>query len=242
MELQRLDRLLSKQTGMSRSEVKTLIKEGRVKINGEACLESDKKIHGEQDKIEVCGKILNFKRHIYLMMNKPAGVLSASRDKNAKTVLDLVPEEYMRKGLFPAGRLDKDTEGLLIITDDGDFAHRMLSPNKKVYKLYEARLDKPLTKEAADVFARGIVFRDGTSCLPARAWRKNDASPDVACVEICEGKFHQVKKMFAACGFSVLFLERKSIGGLVLDGKLHKGDCRELTENERKSIFIGNLT
>lgn len=242
MELQRLDRLLSSQSGRSRSEVKALIKKGQVKINGEACLESDKKINAQQDKIEVCGKILNFKRHIYLMMNKPAGYVSATSDKNAKTVLDLVPEEYRRKGLFPAGRLDKDTEGLLILTDDGDFAHRMLSPSKKVYKLYEARLDRPLTKETADAFARGVVFRDGTSCRPARLWQKNDGNPHAACVEICEGKFHQVKKMFAACGFSVLYLERKSIGGLVLDGKLHKGECRELTENERKSIFIGNLT
>lgn len=242
MELQRLDRLLAGQSDMSRSEVKALIKKGLVKINGAVCRESDKKIDGEQDKIEVCGKKLNFKRHIYLMMNKPAGYLSAARDKNAKTVLDLVPEEFRRKGLFPAGRLDKDTEGLLIITDDGDFAHRMLSPNKKVYKLYEALLDKPLTKEAVDAFARGVVFRDGTSCLPARLWQKEGGNPNTACTQICEGKFHQVKKMFAACGFSVLHLERKSIGGLVLDGKLHKGECRELTENEQKSIFIGNLT
>lgn len=239
---QRLDQLLASQGTMSRSEVKTLIKKGAVKINGETCLKNDKKVDGERDKIEVCGKLLNFKRHIYLMMNKPQGVVSACRDPKEKTVLDLLPEQYKRKDLFPAGRLDKDTEGLLIITDDGDFAHRMLSPNKKVYKLYRAVLDKAITEETVRAFARGVLLRDGTSCLPAKLYPAPGDGENSVYVKICEGKFHQVKKMFAACGFSVLFLERKAVGGLSLDVNLHKGDCRELSENELKSIFIGDLT
>lgn len=238
---QRLDKLLASQGTMSRNEVKTLIKKGNVKINGEPCLKNDKKVDGERDKIEVCGKLLNFKRHVYLMMNKPGGVVSACRDQNEKTVLDLVPKQYKRKELFPAGRLDKDTEGLLIITDDGDFAHRMLSPNKKVYKLYRAVLDKAITEETVRAFERGVLLRDGTSCLPAKLSRAPGGENSVY-VKICEGKFHQVKKMFAACGFSVLFLERRAVGGLSLDVNLHKGDCRELSENELKSIFIGDLT
>lgn len=239
---QRLDKLLASQGTMSRSEVKTIIKRGCVKINGEVCLENDKKVDGERDKIEVCGKLLSFKRHIYLMMNKPPGVVSATTDAKEKTVLDLVPEQFRRKDLFPAGRLDKDTQGLLIITDDGSFAHRMLSPGKKVYKLYRARLDRPITEETVRTFESGVLLHDGTSCLPAKLWAAQDGGKTCAYVKICEGKFHQVKKMFAACGFSVLFLERIAIGGLSLDVKLHKGECRELSENELKSIFIGDLT
>ena len=168
-------------------------------------------------------------------MNKPQGVLSASRDKKAKTVLDLLPVQLQKKGLFPAGRLDKDTEGLMIITDDGDFAHKMLSPNKKVYKKYFAVLDKPANEETVTAFGQGVVFEDGTECKSAKLeiCEKNGAY-----VEICEGKFHQVKKMFLACGLEVQYLKRVSIGKLVLDDNLQLGSCRELSDSEKQLIFL----
>ena len=169
-------------------------------------------------------------------MNKPKGVVCATQDNLSKTVLDIVPESLRRKGLAPAGRLDKDTVGLVILTDDGDFAHRIISPKKHVYKRYYAELDKAVTDEAVRMFENGIVLADGTVCLPARLEIVGENS---ACVEICEGKFHQVKRMFSACGLSVLHLKRLSIGGLELDNTLAEGECREMTKDEKHSLFIG---
>lgn len=240
MAKERLDKLLAGQGTASRKEVKALIKKGNVRVNGAVCLLSERKIDPEEDKIEISGALLNFKRHVYIMMHKPPGVLSATNDLHAKTVLDLVPEALKRKGLFPAGRLDKDTEGLLLLTDDGDFAHRMLSPREKVYKRYEARVDKPITEDTVRAFEQGVVFADGTKCMPARLTACGEDKTHVQ-VEICQGMFHQVKKMFLCCGLRVLFLKRTAIGGLVLDGNLHKGQCRELTKREVEAVFISKM-
>lgn len=174
------------------------------------------------------------------MMNKPAGVVSASNDNHDKTVIDILPDEYKRKGLFPAGRLDKDTEGLLIITDDGDFAHRMLSPKKHVDKRYIARLDGEITEKIIQKFKQGIIFADGTKCLPAKLEIYNN-DKKTGLVTICEGKFHQVKKMFISCGLNVVHLQRISIGDLYLDGNLPIGGCKLLTNLDKKLIFVGNL-
>lgn len=240
MSLQRLDKILASQGTKTRSEVKALIKSGAVKVNGEICKKCDFKADADSDKIEVNGVTLEFKQYVYLMMNKPAGVLSASNDKKAQTVVDLVPEELRRKNLFPAGRLDKDTEGLIILTDDGDFAHRMLSPKKKVYKRYEAVLDGAFTGEMQKLFKEGIILTDGVKCLPAYA-KKISNSPPTAEVWICEGKFHQVKKMFQSVGLNVIYLKRTDIGCLQLDVNLHKGQCRVLNDYELKSIFISKM-
>ena len=173
-------------------------------------------------------------------MNKPAGVVSATTDNHDKTVIDILPDEYKRKGLFPAGRLDKDTEGLLIITDDGDFAHRMLSPKKHVYKKYIAEVDSDITEETVKRFEEGIVFADGTKCLPAKLEIYNN-DKKTGLVTICEGKFHQVKKMFISCGLNVVHLQRISIGNLYLDGKLPIGCCKMMSNLDKELIFLGNI-
>lgn len=239
--MERLDKILVSQNIGSRKEVQKKIKNGEVSVNGEICKKTDYKVNAETDEIRVCGQALDYKKHIYIMMNKPSGVLSASNDKYAGTVIDLLPEEYRRRGLFPAGRLDKDTEGLLIITDDGDFAHRMLSPKKHVEKKYIAELDGEITFETIRRFESGIVFADGTECLPAKLEIMENSGKKTGIVTICEGKFHQVKKMFVCCGLNVVHLKRISIGKLYLDSKLPIGSSKLLTDLEKKLIFIGNI-
>lgn len=247
--MDRLDKILVSQNLGSRKEVQKLIKTGAVEVNGKTVKKPDSKFDPENDEISVQGKRLDFQKYVYIMMNKPAGVLSASNDKNAQTVIDLLPENMKRRGLFPAGRLDKDTTGLLIITDDGDFAHNMLSPKKHVYKLYKAETDGIITQDHIDKFKNGIVFEDGTKCLPAELYTEcplgepgksffgETLKSNVGFVKICEGKFHQVKKMFLAVGLKVIFLERLSIGNLVLDNKLGQGEARFLYNYEKNLIF-----
>lgn len=238
--MDRIDKILVSQGIGSRREVQKRIKSGEVTVNGEIIRKPEFKANAENDKIAVLGKVLNYSEHIYIMMNKPAGVVSASQDNHDKTVIDILPDEYKRKGLFPAGRLDKDTEGLLIITDDGDFAHRMLSPKKHVDKQYIAQLDGEITEKTIQKFKQGIIFADGTKCLPAKLEIYND-DKKTGLVTICEGKFHQVKKMFISCGLNVVHLQRISIGGLYLDGNLPIGGCKLLTNLDKKLIFVGNL-
>ena len=233
--MERLDKILVSQNIGSRKEVQKIIRQKTVTVDGNVVTKPETKVDTNSSVIEVGGKTLNFKRHIYIMMNKPQGVVSATEDKNDKTVLDLVPEHLWRKGLFPAGRLDKDTEGLLIITDDGDFAHKMLSPKSGVYKRYYAEVDGKITEDTVKAFEKGIVFADGTECLPGKLEIKGENS---GIAEICEGKFHQVKKMFLVCGLKVTFLKRISIGNLVLDSNLPIGECRELEKTEQDAIFI----
>ncbi len=232
--MERLDKVISTQTSYSRKDIKRMARAGEILLNGEICKNSDVKIDPDKDVITVCGEKIGYKKYVYYMMNKPKGVLSASNDKNATTVVDILPDEYKRKNLFPAGRLDKDTTGLLIITDDGDFAHRMLSPNKKVYKHYIATLDKKLDDSVKEKFENGIVLSDGTVCQKAYFEKLSD---NKALVKICEGKFHQVKKMFLSCSYTVLELERVRIGALRLDSKLQPSQVRELTESEILQIF-----
>ena len=233
-KFERLDKIISTQTSYSRKDIKKLCRSGDIYVNGQVCRNSDAKVDPQNTEIIICGEKIEYKRYVYYMMNKPKGVLSASNDKNAPTVIDLVPENLYRKNLFPAGRLDKDTTGLLIITDDGDFAHRMLSPNKKVYKHYIATVDKELDESVKSEFENGIVLSDGTVCQKAFFEK---IAPCVARVQICEGKFHQVKKMFSACSYVVEELRRVQIGSLKLDENLQEGQTRELTENEKLLIF-----
>lgn len=239
--MERLDKILASQGVGSRKEVQKLIKSGAVTINGKICKKSDEKINPDSDVITVGGQVVEYSRFVYIMMNKPSGVVSASTDKNDKTVIDILPEEYKRAGLFPAGRLDKDTEGLLIITDDGDFAHRMLSPRKHVYKTYYAELDSEIDDSTIKAFKDGIVFADGTECMSAELKYADENDKKHVYVKICEGKFHQVKKMFACCGKKVVYLKRISIGGLHLDSNLPIGSCRKLTNLDKELIFMGIL-
>ena len=236
--MERLDKILSSQGICSRKDVKTLIKNKRVKINGAFPPKSDIKLDPEHDTIEIDGSPVIYRKYIYIMMNKPQGVLSASSDSRDTTVVDLLPEELKRKSLFPAGRLDKDTTGLLIITDDGAFAHNMLSPKKHVPKLYHAVLDGDLTDSSKHILENGITLNDGTVYKPASIGFL-DSRHEVS-VEICEGKFHQVKRMFEFVGLTVVKLKRIRIGNLKLDESLNKGDCRLLSNDELTAIWDSN--
>ena len=238
--MERLDKILSSQGICSRKEVKNFIKNKRIRINGISPIKSDTKVDPESDIIEIDGEKLNYRKFIYIMMNKPQGVLSASDDRRAETVIDILPDHLRRKNLFPAGRLDKDTTGLLIITDDGEFAHNMLSPKKHIWKLYHASLDGELTDEKRKILENGITLSNGTNFKPARVFIKDLNNRSEVEIEICEGKFHQVKKMFAFVDLTVIKLNRLRIGNLYLDENLVEGECRLLSDDEIQLIFRGN--
>lgn len=229
--MERLDKIIASQGKYSRSEVKKLVKAGLVKVNGKVVKTSDVKCDTAADEIIVDGVSLNYKKHIYIMLNKPKGVISATEDPTQKTVIDLVPPELKRSGLFPAGRLDGDTTGFVLITDDGDFAHRILSPKNHIMKTYHATLRRPLTDEDIIKFKEGLTLGDGTKCLEAHVRMLPDRG-NVAEVIICEGKYHQVKRMFASLDNKVLELKRVKMGELYLDADLPEGCCRELTDSE----------
>lgn len=234
---ERLDKILASQNIGSRKEVRNLIRRGAVTVNGSAVRNAEIKLNPEEEKIYINGVLLPFKRHTYLMMNKPAGVLSAAKDPKAKTVVDLLPKEQFRRGIFPAGRLDKDTTGLLILTDDGDFAHKMLAPKSHVFKIYRALLDSPISDADKSAFSNGIPMGDFTA-LPAELWDGGIVSEKpCAWVKIREGKFHQVKRMFLSCGKTVIALHRQQIGLLKLDPDLPVGQAKELSEEEISLIF-----
>lgn len=229
--MERLDKIIASQGQYSRSEVKKLVKGGRVTIDGSVVKNSDIKADPNKNIIAVDGKVLRYKKHIYIMLNKPQGVVSATDDRDHKTVIDLVPKELMRDGLFPAGRLDGDTVGFVLITDDGDFAHEILSPKNHIMKTYHATLERPVTEEDIRAFKEGIKLKDGTLCLEAEV-RNLDSDTPMAEIKICEGKYHQVKRMFAALGNKVVFLRRVKMGELSLDESLEEGQCREITPDE----------
>jgi 16S rRNA pseudouridine516 synthase len=194
MSRERLDKILASQNIASRSEAGSMIRRGAVSVNGTVIKKADFKADTLEDEISVAGRVLNVKKYLYLMMNKPSGVLSAARDTRAQTVVDLLPKELKRRGLFPAGRLDRDTEGLLIITDDGGFAHRMLAPKSHVFKQYEAVLAKPISDLDISQFEKGVELKDMT-CLPAGLKVLKEGANPLVLVKIREGKFHQVKRM-----------------------------------------------
>lgn len=232
---ERLDKFLSSQGLGTRREVGKLIRSGAVSVDGAPQKDPAAKVDPARQSVAVEGEPVRYAQHLYIMMNKPAGVLSATEDRRQPTVLDLLPEGLRRRGLFPAGRLDKDTTGLLLITDDGELAHRMLSPKKHVYKLYRAQLDAPVTQEDVEAFAQGVAWGE-ERYAPARL-RVEEGSPHTALVEVREGRFHQVKRMFEARGKTVLQLKRLKIGGLALDPTLQEGECRPLEPGEREQIF-----
>lgn len=228
----RLDKFLRDQGIATRSEIKEYIRKGLVRVNDDTVKDPGTHIDSDSDKVYVNGELINYKKFVYYMLNKPRGVITATEDNKENTVLDLFPEDIRRRNVFPAGRLDKDTEGLLIITNDGIFAHNLMSPKKHVKKLYEAVLDCFPGDRAIDVFAVGVVLDDGYKSLPAKLEFLQKQGKVIARVEIFEGKFHQVKRMFKAVGANVLFLKRLRIGGLWLDEALKPGEYRELSQQE----------
>jgi 16S rRNA pseudouridine516 synthase len=235
MPVLRLDRMLSGEGLGTRKEIKQIMGRGAVTVNGRCVSRPEIKVNTQTDVVCVQGTPVIYREHIYIMMNKPAGVISASDDPKEPTVIDLLPHELRRPGLFPAGRLDRDTEGLLIITDDGVFAHSILSPKKHVSKQYLAVIDAPVTPEQTERFENGIVIDGGYVCLPAKLEILEDTKVRVT---IHEGKYHQIKRMFEALGREVLYLKRTNMGGLSLDGNLALGGSRQLDDNELSLVTI----
>lgn len=221
----RLDKYLANSRAGSRSEVKEHIRKGRVTVNGTVCRDNSRHIE-ETDEVCLDGRRIVYKEHVYYMLNKPAGVVSATEDPVERTVIDLFPPE-LRKGLFPVGRLDKDSVGLLIITDDGEFAHRFTSPSGHVDKRYLIRTDQPLCVEDAKKFSEGITLADGTTLKSAKL-EISENDPCQAEVTISEGKYHQIKRMVASCGKTVTYLKRLSMGDITLDPDLEEGEFKEL--------------
>ncbi len=231
----RLDKFLADMGYGTRSEVKKEITKGNVKINGLSVRKPETKIDTEKDEVMYREQPAAYEKYEYYMLNKPAGVISATTDKKEKTVLDLIGEKQ-RKGLFPVGRLDKDTEGLLLITNDGELAHRLLSPKKHVDKVYYVRVQGELAEEDIRRLAEGIDIGEEKLTLPARLVIRKSGQFSEAEITIQEGKFHQVKRMFHALGKEVVYLKRLSMGTLVLDGNLKPGEYRKLTKEERDGL------
>lgn len=223
----RLDKFVSDAIGITRKDSKNLIKKGLVSVNGVIIKDVGANV-SETDELIIEGKKAEYKKFIYLMMNKPQGYISATDDKRQKTVLDLLPENFARYDLFPAGRLDIDTEGFLLLTNDGQTAHNLLSPSKKVGKEYFARLEKPLSEADTLTIEQGVDI-GGYVTKPSKIDRKNDTE---CVITIVEGKFHQVKKMFEAVGNKVIYLKRISFASLPLDPNLALGEYRFLTDKE----------
>ena len=231
----RIDKFISEQTGASRSEAKAMIKKRQITVNGIPAKSPDAKITPESDKITVCGREICYRRFVYIMLNKPQGVVCATRDELSETVMQLLPESLRRKGLFPAGRLDKDTEGFVFITDDGALSHRMLSPKSHVEKEYIVTLEKPSEAHYAEAFAAGLTIDGGEQCLPAVL--TTTGNPNVVSLVLHEGKYHQVKRMMQAVGNKVVHLKRVRMGGISLDPALKSGECREITAEELQRLF-----
>lgn len=232
--MERLDKLLAGTGKWSRREVKALVRQGLVRVDGRLAASAEDKLDPAAAIITVAGETISLRRFTYVMLHKPAGVLTATEDRKQPTVLDLLPPELRRIGLAPVGRLDKDTEGLLLLTNDGELAHRLLSPKYHVDKRYLARVDGELSAADTEAFARGMTLGDGLECLPAGL----EVLPDRVCiVTLREGKFHQVKRMLAARGAPVLYLKRLSMGPLTLDDSLAAGAYRLLRAEEISALY-----
>lgn len=231
----RLDKFLADMGYGTRSEVKKEITKGNVKINGLPVRKPETKIDTEKDEVMYREQPAAYEKYEYYMLNKPAGVISATTDKKEKTVLDLIGEKQ-RKDLFPVGRLDKDTEGLLLITNDGELAHRLLSPKKHVDKVYYVRVQGRLSEEDIRILAEGIDIGEEKPTLPAQLVILKSGQVSEAEITIQEGKFHQVKRMFHALDKEVVYLKRLRMGTLVLDENLKPGEYRKLTKEERDGL------
>ncbi len=229
----RIDKFLADMGYGTRKEVKVLLKKGVVTVNGEVITEPSLHVKPKEEVVAVAGDQITYESNRYYMLNKPAGVVSATEDLREKTVLDLLPEKD-RRGLFPVGRLDKDTTGLLLLTDDGDLAHRLLAPKMHVDKTYRAILDGRVTEREIELFAQGLVVDRDFTALPARLVILSDNEAEVT---IREGKYHQVKRMFESVGRKVLGLKRISMGSLILDESLAEGDYRRLDREEEKLLI-----
>ena len=226
--MDRLDKFLCDSGVGTRSQVKLILKAGRVTVDGRTERDNSRKIDPVKNVIMLDGEVLGGSRRIVLMLNKPAGFVTATEDAAERTVMELLPEAYRYLDLKPVGRLDKAMEGLLLFTNDGDLLHRLISPKKEVPKVYYARHEGTATQEDVAAFAAGLTLRDETRCLPAKLEPLGEGE---SLVTVCEGKYHQVRRMMASRGMTVLYLERRQEGSLLL-GDLPRGQVRELEEEE----------
>ncbi len=235
-EYMRLDKLIASQrSDLSRRDVKELVRAGKVTVDGITAKSGDMRVDASEVSVEVDGEPVNYKKYIYIMLNKPQGVVCSTRDGLSPTVLSLIPEKLRRNGLFPAGRLDKDTEGFVLITDDGGLAHRMLSPKSHVPKLYYAELERAVGADYQMRFSEGITIDGGEKCLPAGFEKTGERS---CLVTLHEGKYHQIKRMFEALGNSVVYLRRDKIGALGLDPDLPLGECMEIMHKDVEKLTL----
>ena len=226
--MERLDKFLCDSGAGTRSQVKVILKSGRVRVDGVCQKDGSKKIDPSTQIVTLDGEVLGGMRRVVLMLNKPEGFVTATEDKNDRTVMELIPEEYRHLDVKPVGRLDKATEGLLLFTNDGDLLHRLISPKKEVPKIYYARHEGRAGDEDVKAFAEGLTLRDGLHCLPARLEPLGDGE---SLITVCEGKYHQVRRMMASRGMTVTYLERRQEGSLTL-GDLPRGKTKELTGAE----------
>lgn len=235
-ETMRLDKLLSNLGYGTRKEIKQMAKQGMILVDGKEAKDASLHVDPVLSVVSVNGKVLKYRKYIYLMLNKPAGVISATWDPSHRTVIDILPEEYRCFDLFPVGRLDIDTEGLLLLTNDGKMAHFLLSPKRHVPKKYYVLVEGYVDKQDVIMFNEGIVLDDGYKTLPAELEIIKQSAYSEAYVTIHEGKFHQVKRMFESCGKKVKYLKRLQMGTLKLDEALVPGQARELTCEEIKNL------
>ena len=226
--MERLDKFLCDSGAGSRSQVKLLLKAGRVTVDGKVEKDNGRKIDPQKQVIALDGEALGGKRRLVVMLNKPAGFVTATEDPVERTVMELLPPEWKHLKLKPVGRLDKATEGLLLFTNDGDLLHRLISPKKEVPKIYYAKHEGTVQQGDVDAFAAGLTLRDGTACLPAKL---EPLGPGESLITVCEGKYHQVRRMLASRGMPVTYLKRIAEGGLEL-GDLEQGQVREVDPAE----------
>lgn len=236
MSLIRLDKFISERTEFSRSEIKNLVAKKRVTVDGQAVKNSDLKINPETAKVFVDDNKIRNERFRYILLNKPSGYVCSTSDNDGANVMELIPENLRTKNMFPAGRLDKDSLGALLITDDGDLVHRMLSPKRHVSKIYIVKLDRPFQSNYINLFRNCLELASGEVCLPAEV-RGSELSEKLAFIQLFEGKYHQVKRMFSAVGNHVELLMRISLGSLILPEKLAFGECMELLHKDVENLF-----
>ena len=236
--MERLDKIISNLGYGSRKEIKALVKKGLVKVDGEIVKDNGLLIDPEKSVININGEDLFYREYIYLMMNKPDGVISATYDNREETVIDLLEVEHQVFDPFPVGRLDKDTVGLLLLTNDGELNHRLISPKWHVDKVYYAKIDKAVDEKDVEAFKNGITLDDGYKCMSAKL-KVIENLEDSSRVEVTvqEGKYHQVKRMFEARGKKVVYLKRTSFGNLPLDESLEEGEYKELSESELAVLY-----
>lgn len=225
--MERIDKIISSQGYGSRKEISKMAKNGRIYVNGIVCKSADMKIDPLNDKILFCGEEVKYSKFVYILLNKKAGYITATEDKKQDTVLKLLPERYQKMDIFPAGRLDKDTEGLLLLTNDGEFSHSIMSPKNHVEKTYYAKIEGTLIEDSVKLVEEGLELGDGLQCMPAKLKIINDTEIELT---IKEGKYHQVKRMVACLGAKVVYLKRIAIGNLRISDDMELGDFKLLSE------------